>query len=140
MKTLRTLLSIYIYILLIGCSDDDNRIEETKYVFSASELKQTEWKGEILYLTNGKVGTRGTINIIFYTESSGLCEYKLDYHIDPEITSFKYEISDKLMFIQGPAAIYGNWILQKYDGDSLVIADGTSAFTNSEIMKLKRVN
>lgn len=140
MKTLRTLLSIYIYILLIGCSDDDNRIEETKYVFSASELKQTEWKGEILYLTNGKVGTRGTINIIFYTESSGLCEYKLDYHIDPEITSFKYEISDKLMFIQGPTAIYGNWILQKYDGDSLVIADGTSAFTNSEIMKLKRVN
>lgn len=78
--------------------------------------------------------------IVFYTEKKGVCEYKFDYHIDPETISFEYEISDKFMYIDGPLPIHGNWIQQKYNGNSLEIADSKAAFTNSRMIKLTRVN
>lgn len=36
--------------------------------------------------------------------------------------------------------IHGNWIQQKYNGNSLEIADSKAAFTNSRMIKLTRVN
>lgn len=40
----------------------------------------------------------------------------------------------------GPLPIHGNWIQQKYNGNSLEIADSKAAFTNSRMIKLTRVN
>ena len=125
MNTIKTILLLSFSILFFSCSDEEDKKTE-KFIFSASELKQTEWKGDIFYLGNG--------------ESEGVCEYKLDYNIDPEIISFEYEISDKFMYIDGPLPIHGNWILQKYNGDLLEIADSKVALTDSRIIKLKRVN
>lgn len=140
MNTIKTFLLLSFSILFFNCSDDENcSKDEKKFIFSASELKQTEWKGEILYLTNGKVSSKGAVNMVFYTVSTGVCEYKLDHHIDPEMKDFEYEIQDKYIHIAG-AILTGKWIVQKYDGDSLVIADNKAAFTNSDIIKLKRVN
>lgn len=137
MNTIKTLLLLSFSILFFSCNDEEDKKKE--FIFSASELKQTEWKGEILYLANGNVNTKGSVNIVFYTESTGVCEYKLDYHIDPEMKDFEYEIQNKYIHFSG-AILTGKWILQKYDGDSLVIADNKAAFTNSEILKLKKVN
>lgn len=140
MNTIKALLLLSFSILFFNCSDDeDSNKDKNKFIFSASELKQTKWKGEILYLTNGKVTSKGAANIVFYTVNTGVCEYKFDYHIDPEKKDFEYEIQDKYIHISG-AILTGKWILQKYDGDSLVIADNKAAFTNSDILKLKRVN
>ena len=133
MNTIKTILLLSFSILFFSCSDEEDKKTE-KFIFSASELKQTEWKGDIFYLGNGEVDLKGTIKFVFYTESEGVCEYKLDYNIDPEIISFEYEISDKFMYIDG------NWILQKYNGDLLEIADSKVALTDSRIIKLKRVN
>mgnify|MGYP000007771595 CR=1 FL=1 len=44
------------------------RKTEKEFIFSASELKQTEWEGEFLYLTNGEIDSKGSIKIVFYTE------------------------------------------------------------------------
>ena len=44
------------------------------------------------------------------------------------------------MYIDGPLPIHGNWILQKYNGALLEIADSKVALTDSRIIKLKRVN
>lgn len=44
------------------------------------------------------------------------------------------------MYIDGPLPIHGNWIQQKYNGNSLEIADSKAALTNSRMIKLKRVN
>lgn len=141
MNIIKALLLLSFSILFFNCSGDENSAkDENKFIFSASELKQTEWKGEILYLTNGEINSKGSIKIVFYTEIRGVCEYEFDYNIDPEIISFEYEISDKSMYFDGPLPIHGSWILQKYDGDSLEIADSKAAFTNSRIIKLKRVN
>lgn len=139
MNTIKTILLLSFSILFFSCSDEEDKKTE-KFIFSASELKQTEWKGDIFYLGNGEVDLKGTIKFVFYTESKGVCEYKLDYNIDPEIISFEYEISDKFMYIDGPLPIHGNWILQKYNGDLLEIADSKVALTDSRIIKLKRVN
>ena len=139
MNTIKTILLLSFSILFFSCSDEEDKKTE-KFIFSASELKQTEWKGDIFYLGNGEVDLKGTIKFVFYTESEGVCEYKLDYNIVPEIISFEYEISDKLMYIVGPLPIHGNWILQKYNGDLLEIADSKVALTDSRIIKLKRVN
>lgn len=139
MNTIKTILLLSFSILFFSCSDEEDKKTE-KFIFSASELKQTEWKGEIFYLGNGEVDLKGTIKFVFYTESKGVCEYKFDYNIDPEIISFEYEISDKFMYIDGPLPVHGNWILQKYNGDSLEIADSKAAFTDSRMIKLKRVN
>ena len=124
MNTIKTLLLLSFSILLFNCSDEEDKKTEKEFIFSASELKQTEWEGEI----------------VFYTEKKGVCEYKFDYHIDPETISFEYEISDKFMYIDGPLPIHGNWIQQKYNGNSLEIADSKAAFTNSRMIKLTRVN
>lgn len=141
MNIIKTLLLLSFSILFFNCSDDeDSSKDEKKFIFSANELKQTEWKGEIIYSTNGIVVSKGTVNIVFYTEIRGVCEYEFDYNIDPEIISFEYEINDKFMYIDGPLPIHGNWMLQKYDGNSLEIIDSKAAFTNSRILKLKRVN
>ena len=139
MNTIKTILLLSFSILFFSCSDEEDKKTE-KFIFSASELKQTEWKGDIFYLGNGEVDLKGTIKFVFYTESEGVCGYKLDYNIDPEIISFEYEISDKFMYIDGPLPIHGNWILQKYNGDLLEIADSKVALTDSRIIKLKRVN
>ena len=139
MNTIKTILLLSFSILFFSCSDEEDKKTE-KFIFSASELKQTEWKGDIFYLGKVEVDLKGTIIFVFYTESEGVCEYKLDYNIDPEIISFEYEISDKFMYIDGPLPIHGNWILQKYNGDLLEIADSKVALTDSRIIKLKRVN
>ena len=122
MNTIKTLLLLSFSILLFNCSDEEDK------------------KTEILYLTNGEIDSKGSIKIVFYTEKKGVCEYKFDYHIDPETISFEYEISDKFMYIDGPLPIHGNWIQQKYNGNSLEIADSKAAFTNSRMIKLTRVN
>ena len=140
MNTIKTLLLLSFSILLFNCSDEEDKKTEKEFIFSASELKQTEWEGEFLYLTNGEIDSKGSIKIVFYTEKKGVCEYKFDYHIDPETISFEYEISDKFMYIDGPLPIHGNWIQQKYNGNSLEIADSKAAFTNSRMIKLTRVN
>ena len=119
MNTIKTLLLLSFSILLFNCSDEEDKKTEKEFIFSASELKQTEWEGEFLYLTNGEIDSKGSIKIVFYTEKKGVCEYKFDYHIDPETISFEYEISDKFMYIDGPLPIHGNWIQQKYNGNSL---------------------
>ncbi len=116
MNTIKTLLLLSFSILLFNCSDEEDKKTEKEFIFSASELKQTEWEGEFLYLTNGEIDSKGSIKIVFYTEKKGVCEYKFDYHIDPETISFEYEISDKFMYIDGPLPIHGNWIQQKYNG------------------------
>lgn len=139
MNTIKTLLLLSFSILFFGCNDEEDKESKKEFAFSASELKQTEWKGEIFYLTDGNVDTEGYVNIVFYTESKGVYEYKLDYQINPEKKDFEYEIQDKYMHFSG-AILTGRWILQKYDGDSLVIADNKAAFTDSKILKLKRVN
>lgn len=128
MNTIKTLLLLSFSILLFNCSDEEDKKTEKEFIFSASELKQTEWEGEFLYLTNGEIDSKGSIKIVFYTEKKGVCEYKFDYHIDPETISFEYEISDKFMYIDGPLPIHGNWIQQKYNGNSLEIADSKAAF------------
>ena len=129
MNTIKTLLLLSFSILLFNCSDEEDKKTEKEFIFSASELKQTEWEGEFLYLTNGEIDSKGSIKIVFYTEKKGVCEYKFDY-----------EISDKFMYIDGPLPIHGNWIQQKYNGNSLEIADSKAAFTNSRMIKLTRVN
>ena len=134
MNTIKTLLLLSFSILLFNCSDEEDKKTEKEFIFSASELKQTEWEGEFLYLTNGEIDSKGSIKIVFYTEKKGVCEYKFDYHIDPETISFEYEISDKFMYI------HRNWIQQKYNRNSLEIADSKAAFTNSRMIKLTRVN
>lgn len=141
MNTIKLFLLLSFSILFFNCSNDkDDSKDENKFIFSASELKQTEWKGKIFYYTNGKIDSEGSINIVFYTDKRGVCEYKLDYNIYPETINFEYEISDKFMYIDGPLPIHGSWILEKYNGDLLEIADSKAAFTNSRIIKLKRVS
>ena len=83
MNTIKTLLLLSFSILLFNCSDEEDKKTEKEFIFSASELKQTEWEGEFLYLTNGEIDSKGSIKIVFYTEKKGVCEYKFDYHIDP---------------------------------------------------------
>ena len=40
------------------------------------------------------------------------------------------------LYIDGPLPIHGNWIQQKYNGNSLEIADSKAAFTNSRMIKI----
>ena len=140
MNIIKTLLLLSFSTFFFSCSDEEDKKTEKEFIFSANELKQTEWEGEILYLTNGEIDSKGSIRIVFYTEKRGVCEYKFDYNIDPGTISFEYEISDKFMYIDGPLPIHGNWIQQKYNGNSLEIADSKAALTNSRMIKLKRVN
>lgn len=138
MRTFKTLLLLTLSILFFSCGDDDTNNQD-QLTFNANNLKQTGWKGEILILSNGKVDTRGNISIEFKSENAGVCECKLDYFIDPEIYSFTYEIKDKLIYINDtPPYIGGGWLLQKFDNDSLVIAQ-LEALTTSEIIKLKKL-
>ena len=51
MNTIKTLLLLSFSILLFNCSDEEDKKTEKEFIFSASELKQTEWEGEFLYLT-----------------------------------------------------------------------------------------
>ena len=115
MNIIKTLLLLSFSTFFFSCSDEEDKKTEKEFIFSANELKQTEWEGEILYLTNGEIDSKGSIRIVFYTEKRGVCEYKFDYNIDPETISFEYEISDKFMYIDGPLPIHGNWIQQKYN-------------------------
>ena len=78
MNTIKTLLLLSFSILLFNCSDEEDKKTEKEFIFSASELKQTEWEGEFLYLTNGEIDSKGSIKIVFYTEKKGVCEYKFD--------------------------------------------------------------
>ena len=138
MKILNFFLLLAISIFLFNCGNDDENSND-KLIFNASNLKQTGWEGEILLLSNGKVDSRGDISVEFTTEDTGICECKLDYFIDPEIYSFMYEIKDQLIYIKNtPPYIGGGWILQKFDNDSLVIAQN-QALTISEIIKLKKL-
>ena len=77
MNTIKTLLLLSFSILLFNCSDEEDKKTEKEFIFSASELKQTEWEGGFLYLTNGEIDSKGSIKIVFYTEKKGVCEYKL---------------------------------------------------------------
>ena len=54
MNTIKTILLLSFSILFFSCSDEEDKKTE-KFIFSASELKQTEWKGDIFYLGNGEV-------------------------------------------------------------------------------------
>ena len=137
MNTIKTLLLLSFSILLFNCSDEEDKKTEKEFIFSASELKQTEWEGEFLYLTNGEIDSKGSIKIVFYTEKKGVCEYKFDYHIDPETISFEYEISDKFMYIDGPLPIHGNWIQQKNYVNSVEISDIKAAFSNFCLFNLR---
>lgn len=138
MKLLNSFLLLFVSIFLFNCENDDEN-SNNQLTFSASNLKQTGWEGEILLLSNGKVDSRGNISIEFTTEDAGICECKLDYFIDPEIYSFTYEIKDQLIYIKNtPPYIGGGWILQKFDNDSLVIAQN-QALTISEIIRLKKL-
>ena len=116
-------------------------IENQGILLRDSEANEKYENGELAdYYAIIRGGAKGSIKIVFYTEKKGVCEYKFDYHIDPETISFEYEISDKFMYIDGPLPIHGNWIQQKYNGNSLEIADSKAAFTNSRMIKLTRVN
>lgn len=138
MKVFKALLFISLSILFFSCGDDDSN-NKNQLTFSASNLKQTGWEGEILILSNGEVDTHGDISMEFTSESTGVCECKLDYFIDPEIYSFAYEIKDRLIYINNtPPYIGGGWILQKFDNDSLIIAQ-SQALTTSELIRLKRL-
>lgn len=141
MKVLKTLLLSCLSIFFFNCGDDDeNRKDASKFNFSASELKQTAWKGEIVSFSEGEITSQGPISIQFSTENEGVCEYKLDYFIRPEIYDFEYKIEDQLIRIRNASlTISGDWILQKYDRDSLVITKN-KALTNSNIIKVRRVN
>ena len=55
MNTIKTLLLLSFSILLFNCSDEEDKKTEKEFIFSASELKQTEWEGEFLYLTMEKL-------------------------------------------------------------------------------------
>lgn len=46
MNTIKTILLLSFSILFFSCSDEEDKKTE-KFIFSASELKQTEWKGDI---------------------------------------------------------------------------------------------
>lgn len=140
MKILRTLLLLSLGILFFCCEkNDENDKNERNLIFNADNLKQTGWKGEITLFSNGKADSQGEIRMEFTTENEGICECKLDYFIDPETYTFTYEIKDKLMHIKNPPPyIRGGWILQKFDKDSLVIAQ-TPALTDWEIIKLKKL-
>lgn len=66
MNTIKTLLLLSFSILLFNCSDEEDKKTEKEFIFSASELKQTEWEGEFLYLTNGEIDSKGSIKIVFF--------------------------------------------------------------------------
>ena len=83
MNIIKTLLLLSFSTFFFSCSDEEDKKTEKEFIFSANELKQTEWEGEILYLTNGEIDSKGSIRIVFYTEKRGVCEYKFDYNIDP---------------------------------------------------------
>ena len=100
MNTIKTILLLSFSILFFSCSDEEDKKTE-KFIFSASELKQTEWKGDIFYLGNGEVDLKGTIKFVFYTESEGVCEYKLDYNIDPEIIVLNMRLVINLCILMG---------------------------------------
>lgn len=91
----------------------------------------------IVYLSFLLYGCK--ISVEFKTENTGGCECNLDYFIDPEVYSFVYEIKDRLIYIDNtPPYIGGGWILQKFDNDSLVIAQN-QVLKISEIIKLKKL-
>ena len=48
MNTIKTLLLLSFSILLFNCSDEEDKKTEKEFIFSAGELKQTEWEGEFL--------------------------------------------------------------------------------------------
>lgn len=137
MRIFKTLL-LSLSILLFSCGDNETN-DKNKLTFNASNLKQTGWQGEILLLSNGEVDTHGNISMEFLSENKGVCECKLDYFIDPEIYSFTYEVKDKMIYIKDtPPYIGGGWLLQKFDNDSLIIAQ-SQVLSISEIIRLKRL-
>lgn len=65
MNIIKTLLLLSFSTFFFSCSDEEDKKTEKEFIFSANELKQTEWEGEILYLTNGEIDSKGSIRIVF---------------------------------------------------------------------------
>lgn len=140
MKTLQ-ILFFFTIITFLSCGDDDNNIPDT----NPNELKVTAWKGMIFEHSQGELVGHGPITLQFTTETRGNYEYKYDYQTNEILENFEYKVVDKLMQIKAVSAetstsLKGDWIIQKLDGDSLVLSKNApmdEAISN--FIKVKKV-
>lgn len=94
-KLLGIIILLFSVISFGGCNNDDESIE-----FSASNLEQTQWTGNLTESDNGKTNN-ANIGIIFYSASEGKYSIKWDYDTETEESKFNYSINGKLLIIEG---------------------------------------
>jgi hypothetical protein len=124
-------------ILFMGCSKDN----DTKVRLKAGELKQTIWKGTILFSGSNRIDK---IGVSFVSENKG--RYEVIESIgdgDPQVTSenFDYGIDERILFISPKESylLQGNWLLTEKTKNQLVFKlNGESE--RALVMTLSKVN
>jgi hypothetical protein len=118
MKVPQLILAFSLSLILFSCHNDDN----DKFDFSASSLKQTQWKGTFLRELNGRKSTESA-GIIFYSDNKGL------YSVQGAEYNFEYSIDGKMLKIKDTGDVIGDfdgyWLLIESDKNKMVLTNGT---------------
>ncbi len=137
-RSIRTWL-IVLFCLIPFCSCGDDHDESLIHRFGVEFLKQTAWKGELIYYSGetGEVFNQYRIGILFATDTQGRCGYlttigtedgKDDYE---DVEGFTYTVDDKLLTIKS-SKISGWWLLEELTADRMVLIDGPQLQLNAQ--------
>ena len=138
MKTLKAFVLVLLFgIVIPSCNDKE---DDDKNSSKEIQLEQTNWGGKMVTTTLDEV-LEYNVGISFYTFEIGFYDLIPINKEDPTIKNdFSYSIDREVLFIKGNPFLKGYWFIEEYNGNSLILKQGTEGGISKSVLTLSRTN